>query len=71
MEMIRVKDPVCGKEFDLHHAEAHEDYRGWAYFFCSDRCHQHFLNHRDRFVGEEQREARLFPQAKSREVPHG
>ena len=24
--MIRVRDPVCGKEFDLHDAETHEDY---------------------------------------------
>ena len=70
--MIRVKDPVCGKEFDLGDAQAHEDYRGWAYFFCSDHCHERFVSHRDRFVGEEQREgAGLFPRAKSREAPHG
>ena len=69
--MIRVKDPVCGKEFDLGDAQAHEDYRGWAYFFCSDRCHQRFSAHRDRFVGEGQRVAEsLSPHAKSRRAPH-
>jgi YHS domain-containing protein len=54
--VIRVKDPVCGREFDLGDARAHEDYRGWAYFFCSDRCHGRFVAHPDRFVGEEQRQ---------------
>jgi YHS domain-containing protein len=69
--MIRVKDPVCGKEFDLHDAQACEDCRGWAYFFCSERCHQRFSAHRDRFVGEEQGVAdRVSAHAKSGRDPH-
>lgn len=52
--MISVKDPVCGKKFDICDVRAHEDYRGWAYFFCSDKCRQKFLIHRDRFTGVEQ-----------------
>ena len=69
--MIRVKDPVCGKELDLGDAQAREDYRGWAYFFCSERCHRRLTAHRDRFVGEEQRVAEsLSPHAKSRRASH-
>lgn len=70
--MISVKDPVCGMEFDLCDAQAHEDYRGWAYFFCSDRCRQEFAAHRDRFTGIEQT-ARVTPSPplKNREAPHG
>lgn len=56
--MISVIDPVCGKEFDICDAQVHEDYCGWAYFFCSDKCRQKFVAHRDRFTGVEQR-ARL------------
>lgn len=52
--MISVKDPVCGKEFDICDARAYDDYRGWAYFFCSDKCRQKFVTHRDRFSGVEQ-----------------
>jgi len=67
--MIQVKDPVCGKEFDVGDAHAQEDFRGWAYFFCSERCHLRFLNHRDRFVGEEQgRRAESSPPPKGREA---
>jgi YHS domain-containing protein len=68
--MISVKDPVCGKEFDLCDAQAHEYHRGWAYFFCSDRCHQTFAAHRDCFTGIEQM-ARVTPSPppKDREAP--
>ncbi|MBY0226172.1 MAG: YHS domain-containing protein [Hyphomicrobium sp.] len=70
--MITVRDPVCGKEFNLCNAQAHEDYRGWAYFFCSDRCHQEFAAHRDRFTGIEQTpRVTQSPPIKNRQRPNG
>lgn len=68
--MIRVKDPVCGREFDLGDAHAYEDFRGWAYFFCSGQCHGRFVAHPDRFVGEKPRTGTgVSSQAESREAP--
>lgn len=36
---MTIRDPVCGKKLDLAKAMASEDHDGWAYFFCSARCH--------------------------------
>jgi YHS domain-containing protein len=69
---MSVKDPVCGKEFDLCDAQAHEDYCGWAYFFCSDRCRQEFAAHRDRFTGiEQRRRVTASPTPKAQGAPDG
>lgn len=69
--MISVKDPVCGKEFELGEAKAYEDYRGWAYFFCSDQCHRNFVAHGDRFTGIEQRpRAKTSPPPRERAAQH-
>lgn len=45
-----VRDPVCESEIDLAIAAASEDHDGWAYFFCSERCHGRFLASPDRFA---------------------
>lgn len=39
---MKLHDPVCGKRIDLEDAVASEDHGGWAYFFCSLRCHAAF-----------------------------
>ena len=33
--MAKVKDPVCGMEFDESQAEAQKTYNGQAYYFLS------------------------------------
>jgi len=40
--MVKVKDPVCGMEFDSSQAEAQESYHGQAYYFCSEECRRTF-----------------------------
>lgn len=39
---ISVKDPVCGEVLDVAKVQASEIHKGWAYFFCSSRCHERF-----------------------------
>ena len=40
--MAKVKDPVCGMEFDSSQAEAQTTYHGQAYYFCSEECRRTF-----------------------------
>jgi YHS domain-containing protein len=46
----QVRDPVCGKTFDVANAAAMADYSGWAYFFCSAQCRDAFARSPDRFA---------------------
>ena len=46
---LTVTDPVCGKILDLDAVAAQEDYRGWAYYFCSAACHRKFLANPGRY----------------------
>jgi YHS domain-containing protein len=50
--MAKVKDPVCGMEFDESQAEAQTTYQGQAYFFCSEECRKTFEENPAEFVGE-------------------
>jgi YHS domain-containing protein len=47
---ITAVDPVCGKVLKLEAAVAQEDYQGWAYFFCSQRCRRLFVSSPARFA---------------------
>lgn len=47
---VTVTDPVCGMEMPLETAAAHEDYRGWAYFFCSQGCLMLFRKSPERYA---------------------
>ena len=49
--MAKVKDPVCGMEFDSSQAEAQESYHGRAYYFCSEECRQTFDDNPKEFIG--------------------
>ncbi len=40
---MKVKDPVCGREFNLDEAATQQDHEGWFYFFCSATCHRLFV----------------------------
>lgn len=56
-----VVDPVCGKPLELDRVEAQADHEGWAYFFCSQRCHQQFSANRARFAGSKSLEGHGAP----------
>jgi Cu+-exporting ATPase len=42
--MATVKDPVCGMEIDPATAAASEEYEGTTYYFCSQGCHDSFID---------------------------
>ena len=48
--MAKVKDPVCGMEFDQSQAEAQTTYNGQAYYFCSQECRKTFEENPGEFV---------------------
>lgn len=39
---VRTRDPVCGMDVDPAGAEAHSQYRGVDYYFCSTACKRAF-----------------------------
>ena len=39
---MTVEDPVCRNMIALEDAAASEEYAGWTYFFCCNRCHRVF-----------------------------
>ncbi len=47
-----VTDPVCGMIFDIEKASFQEDYQGWAYFFCSERCRDAFVRNPIAYIDE-------------------
>lgn len=49
--MAKVKDPVCGMEFDSSQAEAQATYQGRAYYFCSEECRKTFQENPAEYVG--------------------
>lgn len=52
---MTVVDPVCGKTFALELAAAHEDWEGWANFFCSAECHARFKQAPRRYAAQGKR----------------
>jgi Cu+-exporting ATPase len=48
--MATVKDPVCGMEIEPATAAASEEYQGETYYFCSESCHQQFVQTPERFA---------------------
>ena len=44
-----VKDPVCGMEFRPEAAAATEVHEGLTFYFCSQVCHQAFVNDPHRY----------------------
>jgi uncharacterized protein (TIGR00725 family) len=44
------RDPVCQMTINPRHAEAMTEYKGQAYYFCSEGCHQKFLSQPDIFI---------------------
>ena len=48
--MAKVKDPVCGMEFDSSQAEAQTIHEGQSYFFCSQECRRIFEDNPREFI---------------------
>lgn len=46
---VTVTDPVCGMRLALEKAAAQQEHEGWAYFFCSNACHEFFLAAPERY----------------------
>jgi Cu+-exporting ATPase len=44
-----VKDPVCGMAVDANRSSSHE-HAGRTYYFCSQRCHERFVNDPEHFL---------------------
>lgn len=44
------RDPVCQMTINPRHAEAMTEYKGQAYYFCSEVCRQKFLSQPEIFV---------------------
>ena len=49
-DIITVTDPVCGARLALDQVARQEDYLGWAYYFCSAKCHARFLEAPGKFL---------------------
>lgn len=47
---VTVTDPVCGMHLALEKAVAQAEHEGWAYFFCSNACHELFLAAPERYT---------------------
>ncbi len=63
-------DPVCGMQVEEANAPAQAEHGGRAYYFCSDRCHEHFWEAPERFVAKELRSTKETSMTMSND-PHG
>jgi len=50
IETMTVTDPVCRREISFADVMAQEDYRQWAYFFCSMDCRDEFRRQPARYA---------------------
>ena len=49
------RDPVCGMQIDPQDAAAQMDYQGRTYYFCSEDCHQKFMQNPQQYAGQQSR----------------
>ena len=52
----KVKDLVCGMEFDEDTASGTFEYKGKTYYFCSLGCREKLANEPDKYVPHEEKE---------------
>lgn len=52
----RVKDLVCGMEFEEETASATLEYKGKTYYFCSPGCRDKFAADPEKYAAHEQEE---------------
>lgn len=53
MEVVRVRDPVCGMEVDPKRAAEKIDYEGRTYYFCSETCAQRFRENPEEYASKQ------------------
>lgn len=53
--MPKVKDPVCGMEFDSEKSDDKSRYKGETYTFCCPKCKAAFDREPERYVKGTQR----------------
>ena len=46
------RDPVCGMQVDPQSATASMESQGKTYYFCSDDCHQKFMQNPAQYAGQ-------------------
>ena len=46
----KVKDLICGMEFDKNSASTSFEYKGQTYYFCSLGCRDKFVKDPDRYI---------------------
>lgn len=51
----KVKDLVCGMEFDQETASRTFEYRGKTYYFCSLGCEEKFTQNADKYAAHEEK----------------
>ena len=49
------RDPVCGMQVDPRNAAAQMEYQGRTHHFCSEDCHQKFMQNPAQYVGHQTR----------------
>lgn len=48
--MAMVTDPVCGMRIDTDDAVARAEHGGTTYYFCSEACHEAFVEDPESYV---------------------
>lgn len=49
---VMAKDPVCGMEIDEYQAKYQAQYKGKAFYFCTERCRASFEQDPERYLTE-------------------
>ncbi len=52
----RVKDLVCGMEFDKETASGTFEYKGKTYYFCSQGCREKFAEDPEKYIAHKTEE---------------
>ena len=51
---MQVTDPVCQRSIPLEAVEAHREFLGWSYFFCSAQCVRRFDQRPENYIDRQQ-----------------
>jgi len=51
----KVKDLVCGMEFDKHTSSGIFVYKGKTYYFCSLGCREKFMQESEKYAAHEEK----------------
>ena len=51
---MQATDPVCQRSIPLETVEAHREFLGWSYFFCSAQCVRRFDQRPEKYIDRQQ-----------------